>query len=323
MMRINKKLQLVGTAALMLVLALCFLSCERIKKAYGKKGELGPGGGTIAPVFAVAVIPAAQGSISDYFAVSGDIVAVSTVDAYSDAAGKISRLYVSVGSRVNKDDPIAAVDPSRPGLDYVVSIVKAPISGTIVALPAQVGMTISQAVPIARVAGGSGLEIKLNIAERFISRISLGLSCEITLDAYPGQVFNGRVSEISPVVDPASRTLEIKISVNNTRSLLKAGMFAKVRVITERKENIVKIPASAMLNRFGEQYVFAVDKDPEDPEQSIVRKKIVVPGILIDGILEIQNGLEPDEEIVIRGQTLIDDGSRVNIVERFAPLAAN
>jgi len=97
-------------------------------------------------------------------------------------------------------------------------------------------------------------------------------------------------------------------------------MFAKVRIITERKDNIVKIPASAMLSRFGEQYVFVIDTDPEDPEQRIVKKRTVAPGILIDGVLEIREGLEPDEEIVARGQTLLDEGSRVNIIERFAPL---
>jgi multidrug efflux pump subunit AcrA (membrane-fusion protein) len=97
-------------------------------------------------------------------------------------------------------------------------------------------------------------------------------------------------------------------------------MFAKVRIITESKNNIVKIPASAMLSRFGEQYVYVVETDPADPQFNIVRKKIVKPGILIDGILEIQDGLAPDEEIVVRGQTLLEDGTRVNVIDRTAPI---
>jgi multidrug efflux pump subunit AcrA (membrane-fusion protein) len=108
--------------------------------------------------------------------------------------------------------------------------------------------------------------------------------------------------------------------VNNAGSKLKAGMFAKVRVITERKNNIVKIPSAAMINRFGEQYVYVVEKDSENPEFNVVRKRIISPGILIDGALEITGGLAPDEEIVVRGQTLLDDGARVNIIERIAPL---
>jgi multidrug efflux pump subunit AcrA (membrane-fusion protein) len=309
---------------MILVSALAFSSCERIKEAYGK---FIPGGKKDqvfeAPVFAVNTTLAARGQIRDYIALSGDVWAGSTVDTYSDAAGRVSELYVTVGRWVNKGDPVAAVDPSRPGMSFRHSIAAAPISGTVIALPAQVGMTVSQAVPLARISGGGGLEIRLSVAERFISRIAMNIPCEITLDAWPGEVFYGSISEISPTVDPTSRTMEVRVNVSNTGSRLKAGMFAKVRVITERKDNIVKIPAAALINRFGEQYVFVIAKDPENPDINIVKKRNVVPGILIDGVLEIQSGLEADEEIVVRGQTLLDDGSRVNIIDRIAPLSAN
>jgi multidrug efflux pump subunit AcrA (membrane-fusion protein) len=275
------------------------------------------------PVFAVNTSTAVQGQIQDYLGFSGDIVAGSTVDAYSDAAGKITRLYVSVGSYVRKDQSIAVVDPSKPGMDYLPGVVKAPISGTVVSLPAQVGMTISQSIPLARIAGGNALEIKVYVAERFISKMALRLPCEITLDAYPGEVFRGSITEISPVVDPASRTMEVKVNVENPGSRLKAGMFAKVRIITERKNSIVKIPAGAMIQRFGENYIFTVETDPTDPAFRIARRKTIVPGILIDGIMEVQQGLNPDEEIIVRGQTLLEDGSRINVIDRVAPIPAD
>jgi len=97
-------------------------------------------------------------------------------------------------------------------------------------------------------------------------------------------------------------------------------MFAKVRIITEQKNNIVKIPVTAAINRFGEQYVFVVAKDPEKSDITIVKKRNIVPGIIIDGIMEVQDGLAADEEIVIRGQTLLDEGSRINVIERIAPI---
>ena len=295
-------------------------SCDRVRQVYGKKDKDAEGVETAqeAPVYAVNTTTAARGMIRDYLPLSGDIVAGSTVDTYSDAAGKVVRVYVAAGSQVRKDAPIAAVDPSKPGMNYVPSIAKAPIAGTVVSLPAQVGMTVSQAVPLARIAGGSGLEIRVYVAERFISKMALGLPSEITLDAWPGEVFRGSISEIAPVVDPASRTLEVKINVENRQSRLKAGMFAKVRIITQRKENIVKIPASAMMSRFGEQYVFSVDRsNPADP---VVRRTPIVPGILIDGVLEVEQGLAADAEIIVRGQTLLEDGSRINIIEQTAPV---
>ncbi|MDR0443339.1 MAG: efflux RND transporter periplasmic adaptor subunit [Treponema sp.] len=312
----NRKVYLI-----LLLAVFIFSGCERIKETYGKIKGGKEEQVQEAPVFAVNITNAVQGQIQDYIALSGDIIAGSTVDAYSDAAGKVTQLYVSVGERVNRGDAIAAVDPSRPGMTFRQSIVTAPISGTIVALPAQVGMTITQAVPLARISGGGALEIRLYVAERFISKMAMNLSCEITLDAWPGEIFQGSISEVSPTVDAASRTMEVKVNVNNAGSKLKAGMFAKVKIITERKDGIVKIPASAVINRFGEQYVFAVDKT--DPENPVARRKVIVPGILIDGVMEIQQGLSPNEETVVRGQTLLEDGSRIRIIDQLAPLSAN
>jgi multidrug efflux pump subunit AcrA (membrane-fusion protein) len=310
----NMRLKLI----LPLIAVLAFSGCERVKTLLGRQK---PGAGAPpAAIFAVNTTLAVQGQIQDYIALSGDIVAGSTVDVYSDAAGKVAAVYTVVGQRVNRGDRIAAVDPSRPGMDFQWGIATAPISGTVVALPAQIGMTISQAVPLARISGGGALEIRLYVAERFISKMAMNLPCEITLDAWPGDVFWGSISEVAPTVDPASRTMEVRVNVRNADSKLKAGMFAKVRIITERKNNIVKIPATAMLSRFGEQYVFVIDKDSENPEQDIVKKRMVTPGILIDGVLEIQSGLEPDEQVVVRGQTLLSDGAWVNIIEQLDPL---
>jgi multidrug efflux pump subunit AcrA (membrane-fusion protein) len=305
-------------SAALAAISFIVLSCQ----GGSENNAVSPAAEASVPVFAVNTTTAVQGQIRDYVALSGDIVASSVVDAYSEAAGKVISLSVSVGDRVDRDAPLAEVDPSRPGMVFNPGVVKAPIAGTIVALPAQVGMTVSQAVPIARISANNALEIRLFIAERFISQMALNLPCEINLDAYPGEVFRGRISELSPVVDPASRTMEIRVQVDNPGARLKAGMFAKVRIITQRKENIVKIPAAAMVQRFGDTFVFTLEPDSEDPAILLARSRPVVPGILIDGVLEIQQGLNPDEEIVVRGQTLLEDGVRINVVDRVAPLSA-
>ena len=303
---------------LLIITALTFSGCERIRETYGRRRDAAESGPPPATVFAVNTMLAVEGPIQDYLALSGDIIASSSVDAFSDAAGRVSRLYVSVGSRVQRGNPIAAVDPSRPGMEFVPSIVRAPVAGIIVALPAQMGMTVTQAVPIARIAGGAGLEVRLHVAERFISRIALNQPCEISLIAFPGEVFRGTVSEISPTLDVASRTMEIRVNVENPGGRLRAGMFATTRIITEQKDNVVKIPASAVISRFGEQFIFVVDFS--DADAPVARRRNLVPGITIDGVMEVSYGLAPNEEIIIRGQTLLEDGSRINIVERLAPL---
>jgi multidrug efflux pump subunit AcrA (membrane-fusion protein) len=316
-----KTVYLVITVLILITLT----GCERINDLRNRSsnGDTSPSEaqGPAESVFAVNIIPAAQGQIQDYLALSGDIIASSTVDVYSDAAGKVSRLYVSVGSRVSRNDPVVAVDPSRPGMEFVPSVARAPVAGTIIALPAQMGMTVSQAVPLARISGGAGLEIRLHVAERFISRISLNQPCEITLDAWPGETFRGSIREISPTVDAASRTMEIRVGVENPGARLKEGMFAKARIITEVKSDVVKIPVSAVVNRFGEQYVFVADYS--DPSAPVARRRPIVHGISIDGVLEVTQGLRSGEEVVARGQTLLEDGTRINVVERLAPLSSN
>ncbi len=274
------------------------------------------------PVFAVSTTQAVRGQIRDYLSLSGDIVSGTTVDAYSDVAGKVIKLYVTVGQRVQKDDPIAEVDPSRPGMNFVPGVVKAPIAGTVVALPVQLGMTISQTVPVARLSGAGSLEARTYVAERFISKMKVGLPAELSLDAYPGRTFYGRIRELAPTVDPVSRTMEVRIILQNEDALLKAGLFAKIKIITEEKSGIVKIPAAAIVRRYGEQYVFTVETDPNDPAFTIARKQQVVPGIIIDDQVEIRQGLEAGALVVLRGQSLLEDGVRVRIVETTAPLKA-
>ncbi|MDR2446137.1 MAG: efflux RND transporter periplasmic adaptor subunit [Treponema sp.] len=316
------KNKIIIIAAALSAAAVLLASCFNAENKNTPAGAADAGAAAVMekPVFAVNTTAAVQGQISDYLALSGDIISGSTVDVYSDVAGKVTRLYVSVGSRVSRNQAIAAVDPSKPGMTYVPGIARAPIAGTVVALPAQIGMTVAQSVPLARIAAGGALETRVYVAERFISKIALNQSCEILLDAYPGEAFKGSVAEISPTVDPTSRTMEVKINVSDSGSRLKAGMFAKVRIITEKKDNIVKIPATALVSRFGEDYVFTTTTDPEDPAFLIAKKTIVKPGILVDNALEIQEGLAPGQEIVVKGQSMLNDGSRVNVVEHVQPL---
>ncbi len=331
-----KRAGLIPFAALCIAAAAAFVSCDKLSgketpagagaeapkdqaKPGKKKGAAEPPAAT---VFAVNTTKSVKGQINDYLLLSGDIVASNSVDAYSDVAGKVVKLFVSVGDRVAKDAPIAEIDPSRPGMNFVAGVAKAPISGIIVSLPAQLGMTISQSVPVARISRSDSLELRTYVAERFVSRLRVGLRAEVTLDAYPGRKFTATVRELSPVIDPASRTMEVRLDLARSGSALKAGMFAKVKIITEEKSGVVKIPASAMVKRFGQNYVFVVETDPTDPAFLVSRRREVTPGILIDDKLEILQGLSADEEIVVRGQTLLDDGSRVNVVDRLPPLSA-
>lgn len=301
------------------VLALCAFVSACKKKEAAPPGGRGPGSPD-AQIFAVTTIRADAGVINDYLALAGDIIAGSTVDAYSDAAGKVTRVHVSPGTQVARGQMIAVVDPSKPGMNYVQHVVHAPISGTVTAVPAEVGMTISQSTPLVRISGGGALEIQLFVPERYISRVRQGLRCEILLDAYPDEVFRGTVREVSPTVDPASRTMSIKLNVDNPGSRLKAGMFAKVNIITEGKTNAVRVPVSSVVSRQGKMVVFVVEPGKEP---AAVRQVEVGTGIQSDGLIEITSGVSAGDEVVDKGMTLLSDGTEVNIISRDTEAAAS
>ena len=271
-------------------------------------------------VFAVSTTVAVKGEIKDYLQLNGDIAARTTVDTFADTAGKLMHLYVRVGDTVRKDQIIAEIDPSRPGMTFAASPVKASISGTVTQVPVQIGSTVAPNLPIAKISKMDELEVILYVAEKFISKMDVGLSAVIKTEAFPGEIFTGSIRELSPVVDQSSRTMELKLHLDDKTSGLKAGMFAEVKIITEEKKGIVKIPAEAMINRFGESYVFVVKEDTKVSDRWIVERRMVVPGLRIDNQLEIISGLLDGDVIVIRGQTLLEDGLFVKVVSTVEPL---
>jgi RND family efflux transporter MFP subunit len=143
----------------------------------------------------------------------------------------------------------------------------------------------------------------------------MNLPCEITLDAYPGDNFRGRISEISPVIDTASRTMMIRVNVDNPDDKLKAGMFANVKIITEEKENAITVPENAVIQRGNENFVYTVQADTDDSSVKTAKKTPVGLGLNIDNMVEITEGLKAGDEVIVRGQTTLADGSRVNVIQ--------
>lgn len=271
-------------------------------------------------VFAVNTTKAVGGELIDYIELNGDVLTKSTVDIYPDTFGKVSKLSIKVGDRIEKDQVIAEIDPSRPGMIFVPSPVKSPIAGTVSHVPVYVGSTITQGMPIARVTTTDNLEIRTEVAERFIGKMRVGLDALVRFEAFPGEIFRGSVTELSPLVDPASRTLEIKVRLNRQDPRIRPGMFAALKLITQRKWGIVKVPVDCLVRRYGGAFVFVVKDDPTASTGKRVERRQVTPGVQIDEKVEIVKGLRPGEVIVIMGQSLLEDGSVVRIVGEVPPL---
>lgn len=302
---------------------LWFGGCEKLKERLpeGFGGGRASGGEQMQQqeeepetVFAVNTTTSIEGEIIDYIELTGEVVTKASVDVYADTMGKLSVLNIEVGSYVEKDQVIAEVDPSKPGMKFVASPVKSPIAGTVIEVPVHVGATITQQVPIAKISRTNEKQLRTYIAEKYISKMKYGLNALLYFAAFPDEVFRARVADISPIVDPQSRTLEVKLNFSSYDRRIKPGMFAEIKIITEQKSGIVKIPVECLVKRYGAYYVFVVRDD------NTAERRNVTPGIQIDNKVEIVEGLGPDEKVVIRGQTLLADGSKIKVIDEVQPL---
>lgn len=264
-------------------------------------------------VYAIDTFITAEGNMDDYLEFGGDVASLNAVNVMPDMAGKVSRIAVSVGDRVSKNQVIAYVDASRPGMNYSASPVKAPIAGRITAIPPTVGTMVSQQSPIATISNTDTLEVKINIAERFISRIKEGQMAIVSFDAYPGETFTAKVFEVSPVLDTSTRTMAVKLRFVPQDKRIKVGMYGRVKLITTSIQNAIIIPSTAIVTKNNNKYVFVVANRGNNT-QSTVRMQQITEGISVDNFTEVSSGLAVSDEIVIKGQTLLNDGSKVNVV---------
>ena len=261
-------------------------------------------------IYAINTYATQAGNLDDYLEFGGDVASVTSVDVMPDQAGKVTRILVSVGDKVVKGQTIAYVNPLRAGAFYNDSPVNSPIEGRITSLPAQVGATVSQASPIAKVARTDELEVRINIAERFISRISEKQSAVITFDAYPGVEFAAQVFEVSPGLDTATRTMSVKLRFNKVDSRVKVGMYGRVKLITESVKDAILVPTTCIITRENKPYIFLVNEQLADGISTVKLQEVTV-GISVDGKTEIIKGLSVGDEIVIKGQSLLNDGAKV------------
>mgnify|MGYP002673982411 FL=1 len=302
MKKTSAKLPFILMAAAILSSAL--VSCKGKSEKTAKEEET-------ETIYAVNADIVQAGNLDDYLEFGGDVSSVSAVDVYPDAAGKISRIRVSVGNLVKKDQIIAYVAPSRPGMNYSENPVKAPISGRVTSFPPTIGTMVSQSYSIAKISDTDELQIKVNVAERFISRIRENQTAIVSFDAYPGVEFKARVFEVSPVLDTTSRTMLAKLKVEPADSRIKAGMYARVKLITDTIEGAVVIPNDAIVYRDGKPYVFTAKSESAESSVNMVSVK---EGLSVDNKTEIQEGLKEGDVIIVKGQSLLSDGSKVKIL---------
>ncbi len=171
----------------------------------------------------------------------------------------------------------------------------APISGKVVASAAVLGGMVDESSEILTLLDPTRLWVEAAIYEKDIARIRVGQKAEVTVPAYPEEVFQGTITYISDLLDPETRTITVRTEVPNPDLKLKPGMFADLTIELTHNGEALAVPAEAVLDDGGWPMVFvAADNRRFEPRR-------VTLGSRSDGFVEIAGGLSPGESVVTRG----------------------
>jgi HlyD family secretion protein len=188
------------------------------------------------------------------------------------------------------------------------AIITAPMDGLVGRRYVDLGAYVTTTQrPIVTIVAMDTVKIRVSVSERDIGQVQPGINAHIRVDAYPGEVFEGTVQRVSPIIDAASRSGEAEISIANPQHRLKPGMFAKVALLLEQRQEVVVIPRDALqVDRKGSA-VFVVQDGKAHLQQ-------VVTGLQTDTQVEVLNGLGPGTEVVLAGNDGLKDQDPVRVV---------
>lgn len=186
--------------------------------------------------------------------------------------------------------------------------IRASVAGQVAERFVQQGEYIRENTPIVTIVQMNPLKVKTAIQERYAGLVRPGLTVEFSVESAPGQKFTGKVSNVSPSVDQATRTFSVEILVDNRDRRLKPGFFAKGVIFTHRDENVMVISEDAISTLAGVSNVYVI-------ENGKARQQMVTLGIRLGTLCELTGGLKGDEILAASNLTLLATGVPVKIAQ--------
>jgi len=170
----------------------------------------------------------------------------------------------------------------------------ASISGKITKNNAVLGAMVDQSTEILTIMDPSLLWIDAEIYEKDIAKIKKGQKVEVSVPAYPGEIFMGKISFISDVLNEETRTITVRTEVENRDYKLKPGMFANIKIFLNHQSQTLVLPKEAVLDEKDSKIVFV----KEDGKYFL---RIVKIGVAQNNLVEVISGLQEGEEVVTKG----------------------
>ncbi len=219
--------------------------------------------------------------------------AASSVASTKAALIAARRHLLILGLKQSDIDALA----SQPDLASVFSLFS-PMEGIVVERNATIGATVGTDANLFKIIDISRVWIDANVFEKDLERVKFGQEVKVAVPAFPGSSFSGRVILVSSVVDPETRSVKVRTEVPNPDGRLKPDMFANVEIVTESHHTAISIPQSAVLNDGGKTVVFVVDGNG-------YKKRAVTTGIQSSDRVEVAEGLNAGDKVVVKGNYLL------------------
>jgi membrane fusion protein (multidrug efflux system) len=192
------------------------------------------------------------------------------------------------------------------------SAVAAPFEGVAGLRQISPGAYVKAGQDIARLEGIGTLKLDFRMPELYLGRIKAGQEVQVRVDAFPGEVFRGAIYAIEPAVDEQSRTVLLRARVPNPGVRLKPGMFARVVLVLETRENALIVPEQALVPQGQDRFVYRL------ADGKALLTKIAM-GLRRPGEVEVREGLKAGETIIVDGQLRLRDGTPVTVLTEKPP----
>jgi membrane fusion protein (multidrug efflux system) len=245
--------------------------------------------------------------IADKIHASANIQATAEITLYSKVSGKIVRNLVQLGSVVEPGQTVAVVGRDEIGFEFKDFEVKSDVKGVVSHLLQNPGAAVNPAVPLMTLVDIDRVKAVAAVDEKKIRFITIGQSAQVTLEAYPGETFQARVTNISPVANPVNRTIDVELTLPNPGYRLKPGMYAEAEWL-ESKRSALVVPLTAVVERGGQKYVFLADGG-----QALLNP--VTVGEVVGDAIEILSGLQKGQTVVTTGASGLNDKDQIKIID--------
>jgi len=180
----------------------------------------------------------------------------------------------------------------------------APGRGIVLSIGAATGefsKSLDNADPLTTIADLSTVWVVGDVFEKDIAKVQPGTHVKVTMDAFPGQQWAGKIDSVAGTLDPVTRTLKVRVALKNPGDRMKPEMFATIHLDLGRRTVIV-VPSSAVIHQ-GQNTVVLVDNEGK-PE-----KRNVTTGQAVDGKVEITSGLQTGQKVAVSGAELLSGGT--------------